>query len=429
MALMDSPHPPLTPELAEPAPVVSGHFLLVCQEGCRHFPEDSEIEPWHQVPRGDGYSDRVIWPLFHELQETQQVEPEQWLAYCRRNRRFAAGLAAELPPGEMVVVRDHRLLTLATELDRLHTGVHCALLLPIPFPSPDLFCRLPQRRELMDAFLQHDLIGFESERDLLNFRACVKTVHPDVPSRPRGSHVRLFPRGRSVDTCVFPVQIDLDAVAAQAARPQVEQAVRSLRRCLGERSLLVGADPLDPAAGLALKLAAYERLLERHPGLHDRVCLFQAVIPGGRGGDDLAAAIEERVGSINGRFGTPGWTPVHYLHRDFEPAELLALFRAADCAAFTPARDGTPLRVQAFLAAQLEARGALVLSEFSSAAPWAGHAAFLANPFDPDATAEGLRQALATPAAERQARMAELRRRLVSRSDWVDRLLWMAPAA
>ena len=35
--------------------------------------------------------------------------------------------------------------------------------------------------------------------------------------------------------------------------------------------------------------------------------------------------VDELVGRINGRFGTPTWTPVHYMYRAVTTEELLAV--------------------------------------------------------------------------------------------------------
>jgi trehalose 6-phosphate synthase len=123
----------------------------------------------------------------------------------------------------------------------------------------------------------------------------------------------------------------------------------------------------------------------------------------------LRAEIERLVGEINGYFGRPGWVPVHYLHRTLDPEELLAYYRAADVALVTPLKAGMNLGAKEYCAANLENRGALVLSEFAGAAAQLGDGALLVNPFDTQGTARALRRALKMTDRERSVRMRKLR--------------------
>jgi trehalose 6-phosphate synthase len=126
---------------------------------------------------------------------------------------------------------------------------------------------------------------------------------------------------------------------------------------------------------------------------------------------DLRREIERRVGEINGRFSRPGWIPVHYHQhqRSLETDELLAWCRAADVALVTPLREGMNLFAKEYCAANLDERGALVLSEFAGAAAQLAPGALLVNPHDTRATARTLRLALRLTEPERSARMRRLR--------------------
>jgi trehalose 6-phosphate synthase/phosphatase len=59
-------------------------------------------------------------------------------------------------------------------------------------------------------------------------------------------------------------------------------------------------------------------MLERHPELAGAVRLVQVSVPSRTGVQAYARfrkQVDELVGRINGRFGTPTWTPVHYMYR------------------------------------------------------------------------------------------------------------------
>jgi trehalose 6-phosphate synthase len=117
--------------------------------------------------------------------------------------------------------------------------------------------------------------------------------------------------------------------------------------------------------------------------------------------------------------------PVHYLYRMLDPQELIAYYRVADVALVTPLRAGMNLQAKEYCAANLDERGALVLSEFAGAAPQLATGALLVNPFDVQATARALTRALRMKREERGARMRRMRRE-VARHDvfwWADSFL------
>jgi trehalose 6-phosphate synthase len=123
----------------------------------------------------------------------------------------------------------------------------------------------------------------------------------------------------------------------------------------------------------------------------------------------LRSEIERLVGEINGALGRPGWVPVCYLHREPEPDELLAWYRAADAALVTPLKAGMHLMAKEYCAAQVDGRGALVLSELAGAAPQLAGGALLVNPFDVQGVGRALRLALTMKEPERARRMRRLR--------------------
>ena len=73
-----------------------------------------------------------------------------------------------------------------------------------------------------------------------------------------------------------------------------------------------------------------ELLLTQKPRWRERVRLVQVAVPSRQ---NVAAyrrtsrEVETLVGRINGKFGTPNWTPVVHLHQSFPPESVVALYR------------------------------------------------------------------------------------------------------
>ena len=95
----------------------------------------------------------------------------------------------------------------------------------------------------------------------------------------------------------------------------------------------------------------------------------------------MRETIEQRVGHINGVFGSIGGPRPCTTSTSRCRTELAALYRAADVMLVTPYRDGMNLVAKEYVAARVDLGGALVLSEFAGAAAELKQA-FLVNPHD-----------------------------------------------
>jgi trehalose 6-phosphate synthase/phosphatase len=207
--------------------------------------------------------------------------------------------------------------------------------------------------------------------------------------------------------------VDAAALAAMAADPAIDGEVHAMRGD-GSVRILLGVDRLDYTKGIPRRLLAYERMLETHPELREKVRLVQVAVPSRTNVgayQDFRALVDGLVGRINGAFGTPRWVPVHYIFRGLPEPDLVALFRAADVMLVTPLRDGMNLVAKEFVAARTDGDGVLVLSEFAGAA-WELPEALQVNPYDLDGSAEQYYRALTMPREERRARLAPLRTRV-----------------
>ncbi|HEX2641818.1 MAG TPA: trehalose-6-phosphate synthase [Thermoanaerobaculia bacterium] len=371
-----------------------------------------------------GFGREVIWPLFHGQPLDCDFDPAYWQAYRRVNRKFARTVARTVARSgggaDFVWVHNHLLMNTAAELRRFGVPSRTGFFLHVPFPAPDLFLQLPWRRRLMSALLAYDQLGFQTRRDLANFLDGVRELFPGALLHP-GAHGVWTVRAETPDgpaelrAGAFPVGVDYRGFAGRAARPEVEARLAALRTTLHGRRMVLGVDHLDRAQGIPEKLRAFARALELSPGLAERVTLTQVVVPSREGlprHAALRAEIERMVGEINGRFSRAGWVPVCYYHRALEADDLVAHYRAADVALLTPLREGMNLVAKEYCAADLDERGALVLSEFAGAAAQLGGSlgALKVNPYDIQATARTLVRALEMGEEERRARMRNLRR-------------------
>lgn len=371
-----------------------------------------------------GFSGEVIWPLFHDCPLECNFDPAYFRAYRRVNRKFARAAAKALAPagagGGFLWVHNYPLMNVGAELRRLGSRARTAFFLHLPFPGPDMFVKMPWRDSLLAGLLAYDQVGLQTPRDLVNFLDCVRLLAPGTELSPCDAGLWNV-RGRTeegdfdVTVGAFPIGIDFRDFAERAARPETAARAAALTKSLRGRRMVLGIDRLDRAKGIPEKLRAFAEALARNPELEEEVVLVQIVVPSREElprHAALRAEIERLVGEINGRFGRLGWTPIHYAYRALAAEELLAHYRAADVLLITPLKEGMNLVAKEYCAADLDEKGALVLSEFAGAAAQLADGALLVNPHDVGATARTLVRALDLPAAERASRMRRLRDRV-----------------
>lgn len=359
-----------------------------------------------------GCSNEIIWPLFHDLQTRCNFDPAYWAVYLEAIGKFAGTVHRIVRKNDFVWVHDYHLMMLADALRERGVRNTLAYFHHIPFPPPDIFEKLPWRAEILRGLLQFSLIGFQTVRDRRNFVASVRRCLAGAKVRRAGARMLVSAEGECATVGTFPIGIDFQSYAGDAARPEVEVRAAEIRGSFEGMKIVLGVDRLDYTKGVPQRLAGFRTLLEKQPGLRGRVALLQVVVPSREAIPqyrELKDHIERMVSEINGKFSRPGWTPVTYLHRSVPRAELLALYRAADVALITPLKDGMNLVAKEFCAARVDDLGALVLSEFAGAAEQLGDSALLVNPYDSEGMAALLARALRMDADEQRARMQRMR--------------------
>lgn len=378
-----------------------------------------------------GFSNEIVWPLFHDLQSRCNFDPGYWEAYVAINRRFADTIAAVARDDDFIWVHDYHLTRVAASLRQLGLRSSLGYFQHIPFPSPDIFEKLPWRTQLLTSMLDFELVGFQTARDRQNFAICVRRFVPDATIVNLGKQLLIERPGSRTRVGDFPISIDFDEFNTEASTPEVTALADEVRQHLKGCALVLGVDRLDYTKGLPEKLKAFSEMLSRSPELRRKVTLLQVVVPSREDIPkyrDLKLEIERTISEINGRFTEPGWSPIQFIYRRIDRKQLLAYYRAADVALVTPLKDGMNLVAKEYCASQVDKTGVLVLSEFAGAADQLQNGALLVNPNDVVGTAAALRLAISMPSEERERRMGLLRRS-VRRADvyrWTDSFLHTA---
>jgi trehalose 6-phosphate synthase len=350
-----------------------------------------------------GYSNGVLWPVFHYRLDLADFDAGFIGGYRRVNQMFAHKLAAMLRPDDVIWVHDYHLIPLAAELRNMGCQQRMGFFLHIPLPPPLLLAAVPEHEWLMRSLFAYDLVGFQSEADVAHFSRYVGT---ETSADILGEHeFRAF--GKTLQVQAFPIGIDVEEFTALGQSREAVDMYEQMRDEYSRRRLLLGVERMDYSKGLPQRIKAFRQLLQNYPENLGSATLIQIAAPSREAVDAYAALrheLESLCGSVNGDFGELDWMPVRYIHRSVARKRLPGLYRAASVALVTPLRDGMNLVAKEFIAAQdPEDPGVLVLSRFAGAAEQMRDA-LLVNPYDTTRTAETMQRALQMPLEERQRR-------------------------
>jgi trehalose 6-phosphate synthase len=377
-----------------------------------------------------GFSNEILWPLFHDLPGRCNFDPAYWPVYRGANRRFAKAIERSTREDDYVWVQDYHLLLVAQELRQLGLERKIGFFLHIPFPPPDLFMKLPWRFQILEAMLEYDLLGFQTARDLRNFIQCIRSSIPNTHITSRRMAASVTFNNRTLRLGAFSIGIDYEKFIQQTRSQAVEDRAWYIHEDLPERKLILGVDRLDYTKGIPQRIQSLANALERYPDLRRKVTFIQVVVPSREEVpeyQELKARVEQLVGQVNGQFTTSGWTPIHYIYRPLDLTELVAYYRTCEIALITPLKDGMNLVAKEYCACSVD-DGCLILSEFAGAAAQLQHGALLVNPYDIEGVANAIHQAFVMDRAERLTRMRRLRRNVARQTvfAWVDSFLQAA---
>jgi trehalose 6-phosphate synthase len=360
----------------------------------------------------EGFANSALWPALHSRSDLIRVSQGDYLSYREVNAFMARALLRFRKSDTAFWVQDYHFLALGAELRNLGVSGPIGFFLHTPWPARSVIEGVPHHRELIEAMLAYDLVGFQTDDDRDNF---LSYVGENLAFSVRGNVV-MSGHGRT-RLAVFPIGIDAEKFGQYAARSITHPDVSRLRRSLHGERLAIGVDRLDYSKGLVNRISAFDRMWTERPALLRAVSLLQIATPSRCGIEaygNLQNEVARLVSDVNGRHGEVDWTPIRYLNKGFSQAVLAGLYRTAQVGVVTPLHDGMNLVAKEYVAAQNPVDpGVLVLSKFAGAANELD-TALLVNPHDIDGMAKTIAVALSMPLTERRMRYEAMMKKLRS---------------
>uniref|UniRef100_A0A5B6ZBG0 alpha,alpha-trehalose-phosphate synthase (UDP-forming) n=1 Tax=Davidia involucrata TaxID=16924 RepID=A0A5B6ZBG0_DAVIN len=372
----------------------------------------------------DGFCKKHLWPLFHYMlpfsaDHGGQFDRSMWEAYVSANKLFSQKVIEVLnPEDDFVWIHDYHLMVLPTFLRRRFIRLRMGFFLHSPFPSSEIYRTLPVREEILKALLNSDLIGFHTFDYARHFLSCCSRMLGLEYQSKRG-YIGLEYYGRTVGIKIMPVGIHMGQIESVMKLADKEWRVGELKQKFEGKTVLLGVDDLDIFKGINLKLLAMEQMLKQHPKWHGRAVLVQIANPArGKGIDleEIQAEIRESCKRINEEYGKPGYEPIVFIDKPMSISERIAYYSVAECVVVTAVRDGMNLTPYEYIVCRQGISGAesgsdlsgpkksmLVVSEFIGCSPSLS-GAIRVNPWNVEATAEAMNEAISMAEPEKQLR-------------------------
>jgi trehalose 6-phosphate synthase len=364
----------------------------------------------HYAGYYEGFANSALWPALHSRSDLIRVSHDDYRSYREVNSFVARALLRFQKPDTVFWIQDYHFLSLGADMRELGVKSPLGFFLHTPWPARSVIESVPHHHELVEAMLAYDLIGFQTTDDCENFTACIRA---DLGLKVRGGVVRS--RHGRTRLAVFPIGIDAEKFAQQAAKAVTHPDVSRLRRSLHGEKLAIGVDRLDYSKGLINRISAFDRMWTLYPQLLRTASLLQIATLSRESIEaygNLQVEVARLVSDVNGRHGEVDWTPIRYLNKGFGQAVLAGLYRTAQVGVVTPLNDGMNLVAKEYVAAQSPADpGVLVLSKFAGAANELD-TALLVNPHDIDGMARTIAMALSMPLHERRLRYEAMMQKL-----------------
>ncbi|GHJ88576.1 hypothetical protein NliqN6_4978 [Naganishia liquefaciens] len=291
----------------------------------------------------NGFSNSILWPLFHYHPGEMNFDESHWLAYREANMRFAEVVHSFVEAGDMVWVQDYHLMllpmllrtmitgqtaqgeTTRKELSRVAVGVptdiasHLGLDEGVADVDPyeededrELHARWAAAKEQADRaaeangkpgvkigfFLHTPFPSSEIYRilpvrreillgvlqcDLIGFHTYDYARH-FLSSCTRILGLPTMPNGvnfegRYAHVGTFPIGIEPMQFVEGLRRDKVQTRLNQLEKRFDGIKVIIGVDRLDYIKGVPQKLHAMEIFLEQHPEMIGKVVLVQLAIP------------------------------------------------------------------------------------------------------------------------------------------------------
>lgn len=383
--------------------------------------DPEEIENYYH-----GYSNQVLWPLCHMTLDRVYFRKKYWGDYKKGNSAFANAVLEEADKKSIIWIHDYHLCLVPKVLRYKIPELTIAHFWHIPWPNYSVFRICPQSKEIIEALLNNDLIGFQLSLFVKNFMECVKESLENTDIDYQNNTIIYKSHKTRLKT--FPISVDYEKFNSLALSPRTVNTMQLLRERYGlsQKYVGIGVDRLEYTKGLIKRLQAIDLFFDRYPKFKGKFTFIQITVPTRMKEPYISykARVEGLIRKINKKYSLENWNPIIYRDIKAEHKDLVVYYRMADIAIISSIYDGMNLVAKEFVASQIDKKGVLLLSEFAGAAEEL-EGAVLVNPYDIEEFSNCIKMALEAPVEEKTSRMKTLQKQVKEKDiyKWISDVL------
>jgi len=328
------------------------------------------LSPQQHIEFYDMYCKKILWPTMHHVADnygttTVSGNKQQalWGNYSRVNLLFKNKIIEVYNSVDLLWIHGFHLMLLPGFVRKVIPTARIGFFLHSPFPSSEIWRTLVHRRDLLNALLAADQIGFHLYEYARHFLAtCLRLLGYGFEMNARGALTMNCDNHEVTITCNH-VGIDLQNVHLSMGQNEFRAEYMGWKQRFGDKKVVAGVDRMERLMGVPLKLMAIEAFLaqQQKHGRQVRDVVFALIgISAVERGDDYRQTqsdVKIIVNRINSQFGDPAsnYVPIYFeerMERDMLLTRRLAFLAVAHVLMMCPPRDGLNRLPMEYIAAR-----------------------------------------------------------------------------
>ena len=369
-----------------------------------------------------------MWSSSHTPNIDHTIHDAWENGYVSVNQAFAQAVIDEAGRGgapPIVMLNDYHLYLVSAYIRKQMPGLIIQHFIHIPWPSPCYWQLLPgsMRQAILSSLCAADIVGLQTERDVLNFLHCCKSFIDEAEVDYRQQTVGI--NEHIVQVKAYPVSIDVVSLGKLVSSTKLKKYEKRLSPLYGEQTI-VRVDRAEPSKNIVRGFRAFDTLLERYPQFIGKVKFIAFLVPTRthlKPYQRYMLEVTQLIEAINKKYGNEEWHPIDFLYED-NYIQAMAGMRHYDVLLVNAVIDGMNLVAKEGPTVN-NRDGVLILSETAGACEQLGQDALVVAPTDLEGTTQALYAALTMPPDERHRRATELKRSIEEEdiTNWLLHLL------
>lgn len=371
-------------------------------------------------------SNELLWFLQHYLYDPTQdsssahLLQDAWTnGYRLANQAIADEVNAEIEretTTPVVMLHDYHLYLAPAMIRKQHPDIIMQQFIHIPWPDVRCWHFLPSNitHAIYTGLIGNDIVGFQTDRDARNFLEGARTLLDDAEvDFEEGT---IYWQGRYTQARAYPISISVTEERRVVNSVAGKRASEKIKPLLLEHTIM-RVDRIEPTKNILRGFQAYDTMLEAHPELHGKVTFLAFLVPSRQSLPiyrRYSADVMDAMHTINQKYGTEDWTPIHDFC-DNDRTRALAAMQYYDVLLVNPIIDGMNLVAKEGPVVN-QCDGVLVLSRTAGAFQQLAKGSIPTSPTDVNETAQALYKAITLSPEERRTK-SMLARQAVERSD------------